>query len=134
MSKEKHLCVKISQSMLLEYEKRILLLKHLSGAWILPGGRLNIQEKWIDGLRREIYEETGIEKVNVIRILGVDNWEENGEYHYGIFVYGTTESKKIRLGKEHVDFSWVSRKDISRYKFWNKELKERVIRFAQIIY
>ena len=133
MPKEKHLFAKISQSIILVRNERVLLLRHLSGKWILPGGRLHVKEKWIDGLLREIKEETGIDHVENIRVLGVDNWKEKGEYHYGVFIYGTTKIDEVSLGSEHDDFIWATKEDVSRYKFWNKELKDRVVHFVQSI-
>ena len=36
-----------------------------------PGGTLNDDEDWLDGLRRELCEETGVNDFNVLRKLGV---------------------------------------------------------------
>ncbi|GAA1969415.1 NUDIX domain-containing protein [Kitasatospora viridis] len=41
-----------------------------NGAWELPGGVLELAEAVEDGVRREVYEETGV-KVEVERLTGV---------------------------------------------------------------
>lgn len=43
----------------------LLLIQHENGRWDVPGGRINIPESLLDGLRREVREEIG---VNVTRI------------------------------------------------------------------
>lgn len=43
-------------------EKKVLLLKHVgSGRWSLPGGGINLGEALMEGVRREVLEETGYE-------------------------------------------------------------------------
>jgi ADP-ribose pyrophosphatase YjhB (NUDIX family) len=51
---------------------RVLLTLHASGAWTLPGGRVEHAEDPFDAVVRETAEETGAEAV-VERLLGVDS-------------------------------------------------------------
>lgn len=39
----------------------ILMVKHLRQGWVFPGGMVEVGENLIDGLKREIMEETGVE-------------------------------------------------------------------------
>jgi 8-oxo-dGTP diphosphatase len=65
---------KITQNILLfNKEGHILLLKHKAGKWLLPGGRLNDGENWLDGLKRELQEEVGIKSFKITGIVGVDS-------------------------------------------------------------
>jgi 8-oxo-dGTP pyrophosphatase MutT (NUDIX family) len=48
---------------------RVLLARNHRGEWELPGGRPEVGERFVDCVRREILEETGIE-VAVDRVLG----------------------------------------------------------------
>jgi len=131
MSNKEHEKTKVAQSVLLVRNKKILLLQHKSGKWLLPGGRLNVQEKWIDGLLREVKEETGIIDIEIIGILEVDNWIHKNEPHYGVFMHGIPLSKTVILSDEHINFAWVPKENIQNYEFWNETLKKRVIRLSQ---
>ncbi|MFC7623314.1 NUDIX hydrolase [Microlunatus sp. GCM10028923] len=50
----------------------VLLVRHVSGAWTLPGGRVEHGEDPYDTVVREVAEETGHRAV-VERLLGVDS-------------------------------------------------------------
>lgn len=51
---------------------RVLLARHASGCWTLPGGRVEHAEDPFDAVVREFAEETGCDAV-VERLLGVDS-------------------------------------------------------------
>lgn len=52
-------------------EGQVLVIKRRdSGAWQLPGGVLELEERIEDGLRREVWEETGV-RVEPVRLTGV---------------------------------------------------------------
>ena len=53
-------------------DERALLVRHKSGNWTLPGGRVEHAEDPLDTVRREVLEETGCHCV-VERLLGVDS-------------------------------------------------------------
>lgn len=131
MSNKEHVRVKISQAILLVYNKKILILRHKSGKWLLPGGRLNVLETWIDGLFREIKEETGISGVEIVSILEVDNWITGDQPHYGVFFHGKSPTDTVVLSDEHIDYAWVSKDGIQNYEFWSDGLQERISRLIE---
>lgn len=51
---------------------RVLLARHVSNNWTLPGGKVEHAEDPLDTVIREVAEETGCEAV-VERLLGVDS-------------------------------------------------------------
>lgn len=53
-------------------DRRVLLVRHASNSWTLPGGRVEHAEHPLDAVLREVAEETGCEAV-VERLLGVDS-------------------------------------------------------------
>jgi len=74
---------------------RILLVKRgrepLKGWWSLPGGVLECGESLVEGVRREVREETGLE-VEPIRLVEVferilRDSEGRPEYHYVLLDY-----------------------------------------------
>lgn len=51
-------------------EGDVLLVKTYHGGWVFPGGQVEVGENLIDGLTREIKEESGIDVV-VSQLIGV---------------------------------------------------------------
>ncbi len=59
-----HQLFKVTQNAVIKNPKGlVLILKHKTGDWLLPGGKINSEENSMDGLKREIKEETRIENL-----------------------------------------------------------------------
>ena len=56
-----HLVADISQKALIVRDGKVLLVWDNKTRWELPGGRLHKDEQPLDGLRRELIEELGLE-------------------------------------------------------------------------
>ncbi|MFC1842439.1 NUDIX domain-containing protein [Candidatus Dependentiae bacterium] len=129
MSKEVHARYEVSQGAVIENKKgEILLLKLCNRGWAIPGGHLRKNEDWIDGLQREIAEETGIKNLNVKNVLGVCIFGTC----YGVCFHCAlpdASGTDIVLSDEHEDFAWVSSKeDVSKYNFHHPALKDFVLK------
>lgn len=51
-------------------QREILLVKGLRGGWTFPGGQVEVGENIIDGLTREVKEESGMDII-VSQLIGV---------------------------------------------------------------
>jgi len=95
--------------------KILLLLRSRSskgeyGFWELPGGRMNLGERYEDAVKREVFEETGL-KIRVIRPLNVfDARRDVDTQVVGITFMCALEGEEIsvRLSDEHLESEWVS--------------------------
>lgn len=91
-----------------------------AGRYMIPGGRLEPGEAFLDGLRREAREETGLEDLEVIRPLHIAEWRpviHGQEQHIiGIFMLCKTKATIVTLGEEHDDSQWI---DPSQYADYN---------------
>jgi len=77
----------------------------------VPGGRLNPGEHFLDCLRREVMEETGL-AVEVGRTFFANEWRPavRGEQWQivGIFFECSASAERIVLNREHDDFKWIN--------------------------
>lgn len=98
---------------------RFLLLKENQRTrkymWDLPGGTLAGQERPIDGLCREVYEETRL-PVTLISPLCWLKWDrhDSGRAILVAFYVAETSEPAVRLSEEHADFRWVTMDEFGR--------------------
>ncbi len=90
---------------------KVLLLKQPNGHWDLPGGKLDDKENIVDGLIREVEEETGIKvwpmKYLISKTRRVKN---NQDLLIVTFLCSTikpVKNKHIQLSAEHHKFTFV---------------------------
>lgn len=98
------------------HQGKILLLlrsrpsKGEHGFWELPGGRMNLGERYEDAVKREVFEETGL-KISVVRPLTVFDAKRDADTQVvGITFLCTLEGEdmNIILSDEHLESEWVS--------------------------
>jgi len=84
-------------------EGRVLLVRHVEGRWMLPGGVVDPGERPADAARRECWEEAGV-VVEPTRIAGV----YGGPEHHTTYANGdnaawivTVFDAEIREGEPH---------------------------------
>ena len=105
----------------------ILILRHITGKWLLPGGKINKGENWIDGLRRELSEELGISDFQLKAILDTDSWIENGQGCFVItYLIESILNPQVILSNEHSEYAWVSYEELGEYEFWHPKIIERI--------
>jgi 8-oxo-dGTP diphosphatase len=95
---------------------RVLLLKRVNPprTFAPPGGRLNESENPLDGIRREVMEETAL----TIQIVGVAHtWFGSTDGRkpplLGIDYLAECDTDAVTLSGEHTAFLWVTPEDIS---------------------
>jgi 8-oxo-dGTP diphosphatase len=110
---------------------KILIIKRsfkedvYANEWDLPGGKLKFGENPVNGLKREVSEETGL-KIKIIKPISVWTFFKSRKTQViGITFLAKVVSGKIRLGKEHTDFKWILPGEIDKYKI-HEEIKKLV--------
>lgn len=117
--------------------KKILLVKYIDhvskstqafcdGFWALPGGGVKSGETFVEALKREVYEETGIEKIDVkncilSRIAYLDiTTIKNKDYYERYYI---VETDAITITPKNL--TTHETKVIKAYKWWTRqEIKE----------
>lgn len=83
-----------------------------TGRWDVVGGRIEPEEKLLDGLKREVFEESKLD-IEVGNILGVtENFPEikSEEVHIVRIYYACTakNNSEVVLSSDHDLYKWVS--------------------------
>ncbi len=88
------------------------------GKWVVPGGKLGVQETPVAAFVREVFEETGL-KIDHIMLMGVRDYTAKSGNHYHFYDYTSTvvEEKEIRINEESLSFKWITKDQIPNYKF-----------------
>lgn len=91
-----------------------LIIKHSKGHWAFPKGHRESGERIVDTALRELYEETGINQVDLIskKIMLKEQYtivKKNGEHTLKTVKYliAKTAQKYVKIdGNEVVDYRW----------------------------
>ena len=92
----------------------------LEGEWSIPGGKLEVGETLVEGVRRELLEETGLE-VRVVELIEVFErifLDDGGrvQYHFVILDYlCQAVSGTLRPGGDSTDVARVREEDLEKY-------------------
>jgi 8-oxo-dGTP diphosphatase len=92
----------------------------LQGQWSIPGGGLETGETIVEGVRREVEEETGI-RVRVLEQIEtferiVHDGEGRVQYHYVILDYLCEQiGGELRAGGDATDAAWVAEGGLGEY-------------------
>jgi len=110
----------IQKSIIFNDQGLMLILRRSSSddrrphQWDLPGGELEEGEDFLNGVHREIKEETGLEVADVRLIFAkseVKTWEKNGQKDIANIVrliyIAKAKPGEVVLSYEHEEFRWM---------------------------
>ena len=90
--------------------------KFRNNPWQFPGGGLEFGESTIEGMRREIKEEVGVE-VKIIKLLP-KIYHEVRNYWHGVFICYLCElvnnKQQIILNEEASEYGWFTFEEIKK--------------------
>lgn len=115
-----------------------------AGAWGVPAGKLETNEKPQSGAKRELFEETGIfiDSESSFCPLGKLYIRKPAvDYIYHLFGIELDSEPSIKLSNEHIDYKWALRSEVENMPlmagahlaldtyFQNFSLKNYMVRF-----
>jgi 8-oxo-dGTP diphosphatase len=104
--------------------ERALLIKRgsapLKGEWSIPGGMLELGETIVQGVRRELLEETAIETevLELIEVFERITADDAGrpQYHFVVLDYlCEVVQGKAQAGSDVTDVAWVAESELGKY-------------------
>jgi 8-oxo-dGTP diphosphatase len=106
------------------HNERALLIRRgsapLEGEWSIPGGMLEVGETLLEGVQRELLEETAIEVkvLDLIEVFERVTRDETGKfkYHFVILDYLCEAVRgEAKAGSDVMDVAWAREADLSDY-------------------
>ena len=113
-------------------ENKLLIVKKSphervdGGLWTIPGGKIYPKEHILDGLRREVIEEVGLE-INTPVWIGEDVFSVENYMFHGEHFMCKTNSSHVVLEENLTEYRWISTvSDIESVPL-PKGIKKRII-------
>ena len=108
------------------------------GEWSIPGGLLEVGETLVEGVRRELEEETGIrvkvhEVIDVFERVSLDG-EGKTQYHYVVLDYFCESAGgDARPGSDVTEVAWVPEAELVHYSLaaTARQVIEKAFRIAR---
>lgn len=101
-------------ALIFSFDGKIFLMK--SHKWrnkyVVPGGHIELGEKAVDALKREIKEETGLDIYDIEFLLLQEHIFDSTFWKRKHFIFldyvCKTDSKEVKLNSEGQEYVWVS--------------------------
>ncbi len=117
---------------------KILIVKRtdddfLGGIYELPSGGIEAEESVIEGLKREIFEETNLQVKIGEFINHFDYKSAAGKTKRQFnFILTPTDPTKLELSEEHQNYAWIKGEEIDNYEI-TRSVKEVIKKSFNII-
>lgn len=117
----------IATKAFITFQDKILILRESnkysegtnSGRYDVPGGRLTLGEHFLEALKREVKEETGLD-IEINKPFFVNEWRpkvKDEEWQIvGMFFECQANSDKIILSQDHDSFLWINPAEYKNYQ------------------
>ncbi len=117
-----------------DMDVKVLLIKRadepFKDHWAFPGGFIDENEKAEDAVERELFEETGLQEINLQQFYTASAPERDPRgWTLSVVFYGftTLHAALIKAGSDAQDVRWHSIADIPPLAFDHKEILQRAL-------
>lgn len=102
----------------------------LPGIWEIPGGKLEPGEDPLDGARREVKEEAGldVELVSPISIWTYGDYSGGTQFIQIDYLCKIIGNPEVKLSEEHSDFAWITYDELDKYEI-SPEMRKEILAF-----
>jgi len=106
----------------LNKDKKVLVVSQNGNSWSLPKGKIDEGEEKLEAATREIYEESGIKNLKLIKEfksyeryrIGLDGGEDKSELKtIYMYLFETEEMELGPLDPANPEARWVNKEDVA---------------------
>jgi ADP-ribose pyrophosphatase YjhB (NUDIX family) len=119
---------------ILRYKDRILILKHKSGRFSFPGGRMEWGESILGALYRELKEELNYSLKKEPELFSVFNYISENKKRHTVFIdyiYPLNKMPKI-YSPEKLELFWLTKKELLKQGIIkDKKFLDRLFRYKK---
>lgn len=112
-------CAATAKAVIFVGKRKVLLLRKHSGKWDLPGGKLEPGENWLDGLSREVMEESGLCIREANWVAGwLEEDMDSARIVRGVFhceVKRGSKIDRIEVSEEHIDWKFADLRHVDDF-------------------
>lgn len=129
-----HLKIKIGEyGIVLNKQNNFIIVQLFDypSKWMLPGGRLEDDDDAIEGVKRELKEETNL-NIEVIFPVHAKRWGFKPK-KYAVFFLCRAVSGKIKLNHEVKEYKWIGFDEIDKIKWLSKSFRPAIINAKRLI-
>lgn len=117
-------------------EGKFILVRQPDKSWSLPKGRLKDGEDNLTAAKREIYEETGVNKLEFIKELGSYKRLSSDKVNLRtiiLFLFKTSQKKLSPRDAENPEAKWADKEEVFNL-LPNKEDKEFFLKAVESLF
>ena len=111
---------KVGVKSIILYNRKVLLVQRAdisgtsrSNEWEFPGGLMEFGEDLHAALRREIKEETGLDDINIEKLLYAITVKVSPERQVvGLMYLSHAKGDIVKISEEHIDFMWANKEQL----------------------
>lgn len=86
--------------------------------WTFPGGHVEARESFVQAVKREMLEETGL-TIEKPRLCGVKQWRTGPDSRYLVLLFKTDRFSGTLTSSEEGEMRWVKRSELGQYSLAN---------------
>lgn len=114
----------------LNTDGKVLIVMQKNSKWSLPKGHIEFGEEKLQAAKREIYEESGVKELQLIKELGtysrfkMDKKGENDKSEkktLTFYLFTTTQMDVKLIDPHNPEARWVDRDDVVKYLSHQKD-------------
>ncbi len=98
-------------------DNKLLLQNRVKEDWrgiTFPGGHIEKEESFVQGIKREMLEETGL-VIHVPKICGIKQFQTEDDERYIVLLFKTNKFEGTVVSSDEGEMLWIEREELLNY-------------------